>query len=347
LLPPASDSARWHDQPKEDTRVSRYFTSLVLFAVLYFPLRLLHDYWKKLSVPSWGVYIAGVLSWGVVVSLAGPPYTIGLACLEVAKHPNEGTAIEALIVIFLTGIILRTVTVHTEILDWGNMKSFLRESLFFRDYFAEHEDLFVQLEKKRIRDIHKETSGQELREPILQKRELRHTDPETAKRELEQLRAKPIQSIHFQEELGRLRGGETVDVTDTFMINVLKHPTHELYQHCYEMRINPEEKHLSFKVRLTSITAATTIDAERLYRIKQELYDLLQAIATEGWLKPYLEFFDRILVTSFRVQLDGFDLPQDFPFLSIDIPLRELRVREGKVYSVADIHTIATVTMHS
>jgi hypothetical protein len=327
--------------------MSAFLSSLVLFACLYAPLRLLNENWKKYSLPPWCVWIAGILSWGVLLSLAGPAYAMYKLFAAVLKAPNLEAGFEIGAVFILFSIIAKTLVDRPDILNFDQTKPFIRHSLCFRNYHAEHHDLFEALEKKNINDIHKEMTGHDIRESPRTVKVLPHIDPEHAKRELARYRAQPLKSVHIQSELAELRNEQVVDITDTFRINVLKHPTHRLYEHVYELRIDPSVQVLSFKVNLTRLTGDIELDPEKMFHVKQDLYDLLQALNTEEWLKSYASFFEKIQLTSFRVQLDSFDLPQHFPFMSIEIPVRELLMRIGRIYSVADLHTIAVVTMHS
>jgi hypothetical protein len=323
-----------------------FLQSLALFALFYAPLQLLHENWKRLALPPWFIYPAGILSWGAVLSLVGPPYALVSLFGAVLKAPDVSAGFEIGAVLILISLVAKTLVDYPEILKWDRMKPFLQHSLLFRSYFGEHIDIFQELEKKRINDIHREISGNDI--PELQRKDkvLPHIAPEQARRELEKFRAKPLQSAHLKTELEQLNLGTTIDISDTFKINVLKRPTHALYTQAYEMSLDPAERTLRFKVNFTNITVDTKFSAERLFRVKQEVYDLLQALVSEEWLKPYSEFFDLLFLTCFRVQLDGFDLPQQFPFMSIQIPVKELRTRDGRIYSVADLHTIAIVTMH-
>ncbi len=325
--------------------MTKFLLSLVVFSTFYFPLRLLKDNWVRLSLPHWCIYVAGSLSWATLFSLAGPPVAIGFVCANVIASLSIGAAFEAAAVFFLVAIVANLVVVHREVLDWDHMQPFIRSSLMFSDYFGKQEDLFVQLEKKQIRDIHKETSGHELIEHAPKKKELAHLDPDSARRELEESRSKTFQSSHLDDDIASLKNGESVDVTDTFKINALKHLRNRLYQHCVEMRIGPLEKCLSFKVHFDRITAETTLSTDLLFHVKQDLYDMLQAVISEPWLQPFDEFIETISATCCCVASDGFGLPQHFRFMKVEIPVHELRIREEKIFSVGDLHTIARITM--
>lgn len=324
-----------------------FLQSLFLFAIFYTPLRLLHENWKRLALPPWFIYPAGILSWGAVLSLVGPPYALVSLLKAVLKAPDVSAGFEIGAVLILISLLAKTLVDHPEILKWNHMKPFLQHSLLFRSYFGEHIDLFEELEKKRINDIHREISGNDIPDAQQKVRILSHSAPGQARQDLETLGAKPLQSAHLKTELEQLKLGTTIDISDTFKINVLKRPTNALYTQAYEMSLDPAERTLRFKVNFTNITVDAKFSAERLFRVKQEVYDLLQALVSEEWLKPYSEFFDLLFLTCFRVQLDGFDLPRQFPFMSIQVPVHELRAREGRIYNVADLHTIAMITMHN
>ncbi len=325
--------------------MSRFITSLLVFAAFYYPLRLLKDNWERLSLPSWCVIPAGIMSWGLILCLGGIGYAVVAVCAQVVISLTMGAAGEAVGVFFLIGIVANLMVVHTEILDWDRMSPFIRTSMMFRRYFNEHNDLFVQLEKKQIRDIHRETTGRELVEEEKKKAEIVHTDPETARRSLEQARLTPVQSAHLEEEIRQLTAGECLDVTDTFTVNVFKHPTHTLYKDTRGMRIDPTARILSCSITFVRITKDAALTNDQIYHVKQDLYDELQALISEQWLKPYAIFFDRISVTCHRVRRDSFDQPYEHPFMRVDIAVSELRARDQKIFSVGDLHTIATITM--
>ncbi|HTP13890.1 MAG TPA: hypothetical protein VMM37_09670 [Bacteroidota bacterium] len=325
--------------------MSQFFLSLAVFGLFYFPLRLLEENWVRLSLPDWWVYLAGILSWAAVLSMAGPPIALLAVCVDVVRSLSMGAAFEAAGLLFLAGIIANLVVVHREVLDLDHVLPFMRTSMMFRNYFKEEEDLFQQLEKKKIRDIHREITGKELVEPSSVKKELPHLDPATARRVLQEERSKPVHSVHLADEIQRLSAGETVDITDPFTVNTFKHPTHVLYKLVHEMRIDPTTRLLSFHIHCAQITSDTTLSRDVVIRLEQDLYDALQALIAEPWLKPYSIYIEKISVTCFRVLPDSFDLPRQHPFLQLDIPIAELQVRAGKFYSVADLPAIATITM--
>ncbi len=327
------------------TTVSRFLMSLAVFGLFYYPLRLLKENWVRLSLPDWWVYPAGILSWAAFVSLAGPPIAIIAICANVVMYLSMTAAYEAAAAFFLVGIIANLVVVHREVLDLDHTVPFIRTSMMFRNYFKEQEDLFQQLEKKQIRDIHRQTTGKEIVEHTPVKRELAHLDPATARRMLEAERSKPVHSVHLADEIHRLEGGETVDITDPFTVNTFKHPTHALYKRVHEMRIDPATRVLSFDIHSVRITGDTPLSHDLIIHLEQDLYDALQALIAEPWLQPYSVYIQKISVTCFRTQPDSFDLPRQLPFLRLEIPVAELQSRAGRFYSVADLPTIATITV--
>jgi hypothetical protein len=80
--------------------------------------------------------------------------------------------------------------------------------------------------------------------------------------------------------------------------------------------------------------------------VKQDLYDLLQVLNTDPWLKPYAEFFDHIAITCCGIESDSFGQNYLYPFLKIEIARGELFQREGIFFNAADLQKISSITFN-
>ena len=87
-------------------------------------------------------------------------------------------------------------------------------------------------------------------------------------------------------------------------------------------------------------------DLDSVFRLKQGLYDMLQALNSEPWLKPYAEFFGKIKVVCHRTDTDTFGLPVQQPFFSVEIGKTELSQRESKLFVATELDKIATVVFN-
>jgi len=327
--------------------MSNFLLTSGIFAALWYILRLLMEMWGKKLLPGWFTYVGGVIAWMTVVSLAGPVWAIGELFAKMFDRPDMGTGFEVGSLFFLISIVGKVLIDNPEILDYARMQPFLLASLKFEHYTRKRDDIFVELDKHMIRQIHKEQTGTELREEQQKKKFIPHTDPQQALKEIEQLRAKPLRSVHFQDELSRLNKGETVEVVDTFKLNAVKRTSHDFYPNVSEMAIRPAEKLLMLKLTMPEVTPETQFNADRTFRMKQNIYDFLQALNTEQWLAPYSKFFDKIHITCHRTDTDTFGLPIQTPFLSVGIATSELRQREGKFFVATELDKIATVSFLS
>ena len=320
-----------------------FLVTSAVFAGLWYFLRLLREAWGKKLLPGWFTYVGGVFAWLTVLSLAGPGWAIVDLFSTMFDHPDMGIGFEIGSLFFLISIVAKVLIDHQEILDYARVQPFLFASLKFEHYTRKRDDIFEELDKHTIAQIHREQTGKELPETKTPKKGIPHTDPEQALKELERVRAQPIRSAHLEAELSQLKAGEVTDVTDTFTLNSLRHKTHDFYELASGMLVTPQEKLLSFKLVFPNVNAQTSFDADSVFRLKQGLYDMLQALNSEPWLKPYAEFFGKLKVVCHRTDTDTFGLPIQQPFFSVEIECAELSRREGKLFVATELDKIATV----
>jgi len=294
--------------------------------------------------PEWFVLASGIAAWVLVASLGWSAFTIGNLIVSMM---TIGVRRGAEILATLMGIFMY-IALYIKVRQSSDsmyINDFLMSSLLFTPFNAPGKDIFEELERQEIRKIHRETTGRDVDEMIEKKKPIPHTETEQARKEIERLRAQPVRPAHFDSEIRQLQAGEEVEVSDLLLYLASKKPRHDLYRHCSNARISPPKKTMSLSVQFPSLLAGIELNADRLHRAKQDLYEFLQAFNTEEALKPYRPFFSAFDVTCSRVEADSFDLPAKIPFMTIEIDAAELRKRENSFFSVADLHTIARVTM--
>ena len=325
-----------------------FLATLPVFAALWFIMRLMMQLWEKGWLPAWFTPIGGITAWATVLSLAGPVWAvidifIGLVTAD--SYVNAfGPLMELFGVSLIIGLGGKLILGSPEILDYDHVKPFIVDSMQFRGYERRRDDIFEELDKHAIKKVFQETTGKAFPKEMEKKmKSIPHMEPEEALKELERVRAMPLRSVHLQDQLGQLRAGEVADISDSFKLNAVKNKSHDFYDLVSEMKIAPLEKLLSFKIVFPNLTAQTKLDADRVYRLKQELYDLLQALHGEKWLMPYGEHFERIKAVCHRTDTDTFGLPIQQPFFSVEIALVELKQRTGKLFVATDLDKIATV----
>ena len=321
-----------------------FLATLPFFAVLWFLMRLLKELWEKDKLPGWFSPIGGLIAWGIVASAVVLVWGVIDPLIRLITEGSQGAAYELIGLGFALSLGGKLLADNPQIMDFSRVKPLIVESLLFRKYDLRREDIFVELDKHNVKKTYQETTGKTFPKEMEKKmKPIPHMEPEQALKELERVRAMPLQSVHLQDQLGQLKGGEVADISDSFKLNAVKQKSHDFYDLASEMKIAPLEKLLSFKIVFPNLTAQTKLDADAVYRLKQELYDLLQTLHGEKWLMPYGEYFERIKVVCHRTDTDTFGLPIQQPFFSVEIALSELIQREGKLFVATELDKIATV----
>ncbi len=248
---------------------------------------------------------------------------------------------EFCIIVLMFAAVAKLLVTFPEILDFSHVKPFLTESLMFSNYARKHDDIFEELDKHQVREIYEEVTGQPFPKFEVKKKEIPHTDPDRAMKELEQLRAQGIRSVHLQTELASLKAGQIVDITDSWKLNCLKRKPHPLCDQISDVKIDSVQKALSFRIDYPEISLERLRDSVFIFQLKQDLYDALQAIDTEEWMKPYAPFYERMKLSCFATEVDDFGNWHPYRFMNLEIEVAELRKRVGKFFNVGELNQIA------
>lgn len=322
-----------------------FIPAFFVFAALWFLMRLIKELWEKDKLPGWFSPIGGIIAWGIVASAVGMVWGVADPGIRLFTEPSYGVAFELIGLLFALSMGAKFLADNPEIMDFSRVKPLIIESLQFRKYNLRREDIFEELDKQNIKKVYSETTGKEFPKEMQKKmKPIPHMEPEEALKELERVRAIPLRSAHLQDQLSQLKAGEVADISDSFKLNAVKRKTHDFYDLASEMKITPSEKLLAFKIVFPNVNAQTTFDADMIFRLKQNLYDLLQALRSEAWLKPYMEYFENLRVVCYRTDMDTFGLPAEKSFCSVQIALMELAQRDGKLFVATELDKIAVVT---
>jgi len=315
----------------------------IVFCVLAFSFLLLrrislkHDETHFSGVES---FFLGLLAWLFLLSLSGWGF-LGLYLTYLLLSERVLGAIFGLIFIGLaSGFAFQA----NEVLDTSTVIQFVRRALVFRPT-KPHSLIFEEeLEKKRVRDIHAETTGRAFPMIGAQKQAL-------TKEEIQQLQLgattpteRPPRSMRFEDEVQLLKTGHVAHLTDPWKIYNFSQTPHDLYAEMYEIEIDSKTRTFQFRLNIHNATEMALQDPMYVFELKQDLYQLLQVLNTDPWLGWYTEFFDHIVVVCFGNESDAFGHMQMYPILRIDIVRSQLTDREGKFFNAADLQTICAFT---
>ena len=234
-----------------------------------------------------------------------------------------------------------------ELLDSGTVFFYIRQSAFFRPMKRPIVHLEDELEKKNIRDIHKETSGKPFPTAGKEKRPLSQDEIRKYREQMTAAGTRPARSRHLAEEIETLSADQVADISDGWKVYAFGTQLHDLYPEMSEIRIDPQARTLRFRVDIREASESALRSSTYLYGLKQDLYLLLQVLNTDPWLEWYSKFYDRIIGVCYGVESDSFGQIQQYAFLKIDIMRLELTQRDGKFFNAADLHTVCSLTFNN
>ncbi|MEK6755668.1 MAG: hypothetical protein AABZ02_05910 [Bacteroidota bacterium] len=320
--------------------------ALLLFATFsgtYLLLRKLSQLALARGPQQWEVTVAGLLSWLFILSCAG---WVLLTLFLLYDLLVRGTLGNMFILMFI-GLASGLVFQFKEVLDVVTVWDFFKTALSFRPYAPQPLHFGEELDKKNIRDVYRKTSNKPF--PTVRKEKPLLTEEEVARlrQEVPALADRPTQSARLKEELQQLKAGQTVDISDQWKIYTFERSSHDFYERISRLTIDPAPRTLSFRLDIQNATEHYLQDSVFVFQLKQDLYQLLQVLNTDPWLKPYSNFCDHIAATCYGIEADSFGLVQHYPFLHISVARKELFQREGEFFNAADLHKISSLTFNN
>ncbi len=286
------------------------------------------------------VIVAGLSAWSMVVMLLVPLIDAVMTVYSVVALGTDPSALMGPVSLFCAGCFIVLILYRfTQFTDTYSARAFFVQALQFRGEYVVRKDLFVELEKKKVAEIHREQTGRDL----VMEKERKEIDPEAVRRELLALRSKPFRTVGFDAEMSRLASGESVDISDSWNMQSSRSGAHAWYGHISGARITPAEGVLSFRVDFPGMAEDHFLRAGAPFRFKQEVYDFLQILAGEPWLAPYLIHARTISFTCCRNSYDEYGRMETFPFFGISVRVSEIRKRGGEFFDIGKLDKIAVV----
>jgi hypothetical protein len=216
--------------------------------------------------------------------------------------------------------------------------------MWFQPYASQPFVIPDEVDKKNIQEIHRETSGTPF--PTAEPEKVLKTKEEVLKiqQELFAFQQKPKKPLLLDDEMKELTAGHRVDISESWKLHILTRTTHDLYEEIESMDIDPSTKILTFRVRIRSAMQNQLHDPKLVYSIKQDLYDLLQAVHTESWMRPYRPYYRILSVFCIGMMLDEYGRENPYLFMHLEINAMELERRARKLFNTNEFHTIARIT---
>lgn len=325
-----------------------FIPSIILFCFFYFALRSLKTSWEQRKLPHWSKVFLGLLAWGALLSFFGILWGVAQPIIQLFTSPTMGLAFELVGLALGAAVIAKYANANPEFFDFPSMKPFLKDSLAFVNPALRWDNVFEDLDKHEVRRIYKEVSGRELQEGDEQlKRQVDAALPTAFSRDtrvpapkgVDALLAQLITSPHLQSELGQLRAGKVADISDSWKINRLKKSSHAYFSLVEKVAVDPAASILDLQLQSELFTEERVKDPVLLYRLKQDVYDFLQAVHQQDWVQPYVGGIKTFRCTCSHYEDEAFIGPRTHRVCSFEMPRAELKAREQSYYNAGEMKT--------
>jgi hypothetical protein len=289
------------------------------------------------------ITLAGMASWLFILLAAG---WILLAFYLVFALLVLGSLAAVYGLIFI-GLCSGFAFQFNEVLDAGAVFYYIRDTALFRPMRPKTMLVQEELDKQKIRAIHRETSGKPFPTAPPKKQLLSEKDIQQIQRELHMRGQRPSRSDRFDEELKNLKSGTVTSIADPWKVYTFSHKFHDWYAEMSHVEIDPATRTLRFQLNVADASAIALRDPLYVFRLKQELYQLFQVLNTDPWLAWYNDFAESFQVTIYGIASDSFGHTQLFPFMRVSIQRSSLSEREGRFFNAADLHTISSIMFNN
>ncbi len=320
-----------------------YFLLGGLFTMLVFiPLKYFNGLWEKELAPGWSTVVAGILSWCSLLSLGVMVYGFFVPIVGMFTKPDMSQGYELSFLVLGVAALAKLNAVQPEFLDLAHMIPFIRRELLFQNIAGKRLHLGEELDKFEVRKVYKDVTGKEL---VVEEKPVPRfqRSPKDLEREVTLLQGRKIVTPHLQGELNALGRGETTEISDSWKINAMRTSAHSFYQKVNYVQVDPVRRTISFSLEFGEMDIEPLRLNQGLVGFYQELYEFLQAMYTEGAMKPYQSYYETISLTCLRTILDGFSGATAITFFSLSLPTKELKIREGKFFNPTELPRIASV----
>lgn len=277
--------------------------------------------------------IAGIFSWIFFLSTAAWMMLFGDTLAAWLISPEDGQFLSLLIsvAVFLCVYILslRPSAPYpaTEFLV------FILASLSFQSEPSVSSNKLIIFLKKRafdqfLKEVQPDTQGQ-----IIQQRE----------NLVEHLRHQQTATDGWKQ----LENGTAVDIIDANKPFPTIFSHHPFFHYLKRLTINPQERKVYLQLVNLQALEGTQLDADARVSFLRQVYDFIQAIAHEPFIKQYARFFDVLSLAMFKfLTVDGSKKSEE-PIFLFEISTTVLQKIESIYINPSKLGTVATVQFRS
>ena len=305
-----------------------YFILPIALTVLIFTWLLLRRYtriWVDRPISIIESTVAGIAAWIFLLSIVAWLGGMVITLLEFLSSHNARDIWAVIISVILTGSGMVFILRSRSEFGIDDTQDYIMEAIQFRRSGQHRLDLIslMRLRQKQRNQPVVENSAERIR-----------------------LQAKLSKGKELETQLTLLREGTLVDISEMWHTQTKMHSPHPFCNKVEESRIEPNRKRLSLFIDFPEFNEAQFKDEMTVLRFNRQVYDFLQSINSEAWLKPYSTFFDSyyLLCRAIRINKDNTEV--FYPFMKAGILVSELRKLEGFYFNPRKLSEIAAVAFN-
>jgi hypothetical protein len=207
-------------------------------------------------------------------------------------------------------------------------KDYIKEAIQFRRSAQRRLDLLSLIQQRQRQRTHSNAGN----------------DLESLQRA--RLQASLNKAKEVDAQFALLREGTTIDLSEVWSTQTKLHSFHLFCEKVEEVRIEPNRKRLTIFIDFPEFREEQFKEEMIVLRFNRQVYDFLQSMNSESWLKPYAPFFESyfLMCRAKRMNKDGREV--FYPFMKTGILVSELRKLEGSYFNPRNLSAIAAVAFN-
>jgi hypothetical protein len=283
--------------------------------------------WKQRPITASESIVAGIFAWLFIFSLLAWFGGIVLVCIETISSHNILDIGILLFLIMLTGFVLNFIIQSRHELNIYDNFDFWKEAIQFRRSAQRRLDILTLLHQE-------------------QNRRNKHAVKDSVSYERKLLQADLDKQKELVTQLALLRNGTIVNMSELWHIQAQSYSLQTIYKKIKDVQIDPEKKRLSFYADFDELDEEQLKDETTVLRLNRQVYDFLQSINAEPWLKPYAPYFGSyfLICRAKRKITDGTEIL--YPFMKVEVLITELHKLEGSYFNPRKLSEISNLVFN-
>lgn len=312
-------------------------TLLGLYTVLLYTRRSLEQHPSHSFILRLVISIVG---WCLVITFA--VYCVSIISLVAAffsGNPDAGYLV--VVQLILLTVLFRVYVYYEENIEVAEMKNFLRDALFFRNYSRRKDyELREEIDRHEMQRIYKEVTG---KEPIADSTATAY-DYHPSQRSKNSVSGQKISLQLHEHTIRELAARRETEVTEAFRLELMGNNTHPYIPLIANAVIDGKTSTLSLAIVLPVDQQLRWNEPNAKQRLIERMYEFLVILTSLPWFNMYLRYSNTVIARLIQTHLNDEAKEVQKEVLQFKILLSKMRARGTKITPASEIEKMATIT---